>query len=116
MGEVATKANGDKALQAAEGVAGVRVAEVVHPSRHQRIDLGHEVLRTDPLGKRGADFVSRQIVVALAHTSRFVERQANLLLLRYRLKPVHNVYDLETRLFSSYPITPPETRVLCSLQ
>jgi hypothetical protein len=45
-----------------------------------------------------------------------LERQSNLLVLRYRLKPVHNVYELETRLFSSYPITPPETRVLTPIK
>lgn len=45
-----------------------------------------------------------------------LERQANLLILRYRLKPMHNVYELETRLFSSYPITPPETRVLTPIK
>jgi hypothetical protein len=33
------------------------------------------------------------------------------LLLNYRLKPANNVYDLETRLYSTYPTTPPETRV-----
>ena len=37
------------------------------------------------------------------------------LVLRYRLKPGHNVYDLETRLVSSYPTVPPETRVLTPL-
>src|SRR5436853_5519208 len=30
------------------------------------------------------------------------------LLLNYRLKPAHNVYELETRLYSTYPATPPE--------
>src|SRR5207247_2200614 len=45
-----------------------------------------------------------------------LERQANLLVLRYRLKPVHNAYELETRLFSSYPVTPPETRVLTPIK
>lgn len=45
-----------------------------------------------------------------------LERQGNHLLLRFRLKPTHNVYDLETRLFSTYPVTPPETRVITPLQ
>src|SRR5262245_43535137 len=44
------------------------------------------------------------------------ERQGNILVLRYKLKPVHNVYDLETRLLSSYPTVPPETRVLTALK
>ena len=35
---------------------------------------------------------------------------------RYRLKPCHNVYQLETRLLSSYPTVPPETRVLTPLK
>lgn len=43
-------------------------------------------------------------------------RQANALLMRYRLKPTHNVYQLETRLTSSYPAVPPETRVLTPLR
>src|SRR3954454_3789313 len=44
-----------------------------------------------------------------------VQRHGNGLLLRYRLKPGHNVYELETRLVSSYPTVPPETRVLNQL-
>lgn len=35
--------------------------------------------------------------------------------LRYRLKPMHNVYDLETRLSDLYPTVPPETRVITPL-
>ena len=42
-------------------------------------------------------------------------RQGSLLLLRYRLKPMHNVYDLETVLPAEYPTLPPETRVLTTL-
>jgi hypothetical protein len=38
------------------------------------------------------------------------------LVLRYRLKPMHNVYEIETRLVSSYPTVPPETRVLTPLK
>lgn len=38
------------------------------------------------------------------------------LALRYRLKPGHNIYELETRLFSTYPTTPPETRVLTPIK
>src|SRR5260370_7287804 len=38
------------------------------------------------------------------------------LVLRYRLKPGHNVYQLETRLVSSYPTVPPEIRVLTPLK
>src|SRR5580704_17338091 len=36
--------------------------------------------------------------------------------LRYRLKPGHNVYEVETRLPSSYPTVPPETRVVTPLK
>ena len=43
-------------------------------------------------------------------------RQGGGLILRYQLKPAHNVYELETRLFSSYPVTPPETRVLTPIK
>jgi hypothetical protein len=43
-------------------------------------------------------------------------RLTNSLVLRYRLKPTKNVYQLETRLVSSYPVVPPETRVLTPLQ
>src|SRR4051812_42082017 len=39
-------------------------------------------------------------------------RQGGGLVLKYALKPGHNVYELETRLASSYPTVPPETRVL----
>jgi hypothetical protein len=44
-----------------------------------------------------------------------VERQGAALVLRYALKPAHNVYELETRLLSGYPAVPPETRVLTEL-
>jgi hypothetical protein len=43
-------------------------------------------------------------------------RQGTGLVLHYRLKPAHNVYDLETRLLASYPTTPPETRVLTPIK
>ncbi|MER3414635.1 MAG: hypothetical protein C4297_00265 [Gemmataceae bacterium] len=45
-----------------------------------------------------------------------VVRYADGLLLRYRLRPAHNDYDLETRLYSNYPVTPPETVVLTPLE
>jgi hypothetical protein len=45
-----------------------------------------------------------------------VARVGGSLVLRYRLKPTHNLYQLETRLLSSYPTVPPETRVLTPLQ
>jgi hypothetical protein len=45
-----------------------------------------------------------------------VVRAGQGLVLRYRLKPTHNVYDLETRLPASYPIVPPETCVLTPLK
>ncbi|VTS00186.1 hypothetical protein [Tuwongella immobilis] len=38
------------------------------------------------------------------------------LALRYRLKPAHNVYELETILPATYPSTPPETRVVSKLK
>jgi len=44
------------------------------------------------------------------------QRQGSGLALRFRLKPVHNIYELETRLLSSYPTTPPETRVLTPIK
>src|SRR5438067_3056850 len=43
-------------------------------------------------------------------------RVGSSLVLRYRLKPGHNIYQLETRLASSYPSVPPETRVLTQLK
>ena len=43
-------------------------------------------------------------------------RLGSTLVLRYRLKPGHNVYQLETRLVSSYPTVPPETRVVTPLK
>jgi len=45
-----------------------------------------------------------------------VVKQKTNLLLRYRLKPMHNVYELETLLPSDYPLYPPETRVLTPLK
>jgi hypothetical protein len=45
-----------------------------------------------------------------------VKRHGNGLVLRYRLKPMHNVFELETRLLSGYPLVPPETRVLTRLR
>ncbi|MSU79971.1 MAG: hypothetical protein EXS16_18010 [Gemmataceae bacterium] len=42
-------------------------------------------------------------------------RHSRGLLLRYALKPMHNVYQLETYLASEYPIEPPETRVITPL-
>ena len=44
------------------------------------------------------------------------QRQGSGLALRFRLKPVHHIYELETRLLSSYPTTPPETRVLTPIK
>ena len=43
-------------------------------------------------------------------------RQGNGLTLSYRLKPMHNVYELETRLLSAYPAVAPETRVVTPLK
>jgi hypothetical protein len=45
-----------------------------------------------------------------------LSRAGGALVLRYALKPGHNVYRLETRLVSSYPTVPPETRVLTPLK
>jgi len=43
-------------------------------------------------------------------------RQGCNLVLCYRLMPTHNVYEVETRLYSSYPTVPPETQVLTPLK
>lgn len=45
-----------------------------------------------------------------------VTRTGSGLVLRYKLKPAHNVYNLETRLGPSYPTVPPETRVVTPLK
>lgn len=45
-----------------------------------------------------------------------ITRYGQSLVLAYRLKPMHNAYDLETRLLSSYPVVPPETRVLTPIK
>ena len=45
-----------------------------------------------------------------------VVKRAGGLLRRYRLKPGHNIYQIETRLHSTYPTTPPETRVATPLR
>jgi len=45
-----------------------------------------------------------------------VTRVGSSLVLGYQLKPVHNPYRLETRLLSSYPTVPPETRVLSPMK
>src|SRR5260221_10079555 len=44
-----------------------------------------------------------------------VVRHGHGLQLRYRLKPMHNVYELTTYLPSDYPAGPPETRVVTPL-
>ena len=43
-------------------------------------------------------------------------RVGGCLVLSYQLKPCHNAYRLETRLLSSYPTVPPETRILTPLK
>jgi hypothetical protein len=45
-----------------------------------------------------------------------VVRSGTSLALRYRLKPGHNVYEVETRLPAAYPSLPPETRILTPLK
>lgn len=45
-----------------------------------------------------------------------VERKKTSLVLRYRLKPMHNIYEVETRLPADYPTMPPETQVVTPLQ
>lgn len=45
-----------------------------------------------------------------------VAREKGRLVLRYRLKPMHNEYELETVLPEDYPTSPPETRVLTPLE
>src|SRR5262249_12599173 len=44
-----------------------------------------------------------------------VSRVDDEFVLRYRLKPMHNVYELATLLPAGYPTFPPETRVLTPL-
>ena len=43
-------------------------------------------------------------------------RVGGTLVMGYQLKPAHNPYLVETRLLSSYPTVPPETRVLTPLR
>ena len=45
-----------------------------------------------------------------------VKQRDGGLLLRYRLKPGHNIYELETVLPAEYPAIPPETRVITKLK
>ena len=45
-----------------------------------------------------------------------LNRVGGTLVLSYQLKPCHNAYRLETRLLSSYPTVPPETRILTPLK
>ncbi|MFL5328185.1 MAG: hypothetical protein ACJ8C4_04665 [Gemmataceae bacterium] len=45
-----------------------------------------------------------------------LHRAGGSVLLRYRLRPGHNDYSCETRLLSSYPTVPPETRVITPLK
>ena len=62
LGEVATQTTGDEALSRAEGVTRVGVPARVAPSRHPRIDWGHECLRTHRRASRGEVF---QLVASL---------------------------------------------------
>ena len=41
-----------------------------------------------------------------------LSRDRGSVMLRYRLKPGHNIYELETFLGPHYPVVPPETRVV----
>jgi hypothetical protein len=45
-----------------------------------------------------------------------LSRVGGTVLLRYKLQPANNIYALETRLLSSYPTVPPETRVITTLK
>ena len=45
-----------------------------------------------------------------------VKRAGSMLQLRYQLKPAHNIFCVETRLLASYPVAPPETRILTPLK
>jgi hypothetical protein len=45
-----------------------------------------------------------------------VARHGHGMQLRYRLKPMHNAYELTTYLPSDYPAAPPETRVVTPLE
>lgn len=45
-----------------------------------------------------------------------VEPKGSDLLLKYRLKPAHNSYELVTALPDSYPIIPPTTRVITRIK
>ncbi len=45
-----------------------------------------------------------------------VGKRAGGLVLSYRLKPMHNVYEMETRLLPTYPTSPPETKVLSPMK
>ena len=53
LGQVPAKADIDEALKPSECLAGVRVPEVVHPPRHDRIHHLHEFLRADRCPSRG---------------------------------------------------------------
>jgi len=45
-----------------------------------------------------------------------VEPKGGELLIKYRLKPAHNIYELVTSLPESYPVAPPVTRVTTKLE
>ena len=45
-----------------------------------------------------------------------IQKVGSTLVLCYNLKPGHNVYAIETRLLSSYPTVPPETRIQTPLK
>src|SRR5262245_15664156 len=45
-----------------------------------------------------------------------LSRIGGSVLLRYRMRPAHNDYLLETRLLACYPTVPPETRVITPLK
>ena len=45
-----------------------------------------------------------------------VNRVGGTVVLAYALKPAHNIYLIETRLLSSYPTVPPETRVISPMK
>jgi hypothetical protein len=45
-----------------------------------------------------------------------IHRLGGCVVMRYRLKPGHNIYLIETRLLASYPTVPPETRAITPMK
>jgi len=105
-------------------VPGVSASEAENPA----LSLFSLTLTTHTMGLLDTEFGKRRLLsvevpaIETYNAGRdagfqiVLARVGGTLVLGYQLKPCHNAYRLETRLLSSYPTVPPETRVVTPLK